>query len=71
MDPGLFARRSRRRVPYGYEKTRWPPIGFSYREMPVAESYFRLSLASIHSVACGTFIRRSLGMSFPVVLQMP
>ena len=31
----------------------------------------RLSLASIHSVAWGTFISRSLGISFPVVLQMP
>ena len=33
--------------------------------------YRRPSLASIHSVAWGTFIRRSLGMSLPVVLQMP
>ena len=33
--------------------------------------YLRPSLASIHSVAWGTFIRRSLGMSLPVVLQMP
>ena len=32
--------------------------------------YRRPSLASIHSVAWGTFIRRSLGMSLPVVLQM-
>ena len=31
----------------------------------------RASLASMHSVAWGTFIRRSFGMSLPVVLQMP
>lgn len=33
--------------------------------------YFRDSLASMHSVAWGTHIRRSRGMSLPVVLQMP
>ena len=33
--------------------------------------YLRASLASMHSVACGTFINRSFGMSFPVVLHMP
>ena len=33
--------------------------------------YLRASLASMHSVAWGTFIRRSFGMSLPVVLQMP
>lgn len=33
--------------------------------------YFLAILASMHSVACGTFIRRSFGISFPVVLQMP
>lgn len=31
----------------------------------------RFSLASMHSVAWGTFISRSRGMSVPVVLQMP
>jgi len=31
----------------------------------------RCSLASMHSVACGTFISRSLGISLPVVLQIP
>ena len=34
-------------------------------------AYLRASLASMHSVAWGTFISRSFGMSFPVVLQMP
>lgn len=34
-------------------------------------TYLRPSLASMHSVAWGTFIRRSLGISLPVVLQMP
>lgn len=38
---------------------------------PAPPGYRRPSLASIHSVAWGTFIRRSLGMSLPVVLQMP
>ena len=33
--------------------------------------YLRPSLASMHSVAWGTRIRRSLGISLPVVLQMP
>lgn len=33
--------------------------------------YFLDSLASMHSVAWGTHIRRSRGMSLPVVLQMP
>ena len=33
--------------------------------------YLRACLASMHSVAWGTFIRRSFGMSLPVVLQMP
>ena len=36
-----------------------------------AADYLRASLASMHSVAWGTFIRRSFGMSLPVVLQMP
>lgn len=36
-----------------------------------AAGYLRASLASMHSVAWGTFIRRSFGMSLPVVLQMP
>ena len=36
-----------------------------------APLYLRPSLASMHSVAWGTRIRRSLGMSLPVVLQMP
>lgn len=31
----------------------------------------RASFASMHSVAWGTFISRSLGISFPVVLQIP
>lgn len=31
----------------------------------------RCSLASMHSVAWGTFISRSLGISLPVVLQIP
>ena len=35
-----------------------------------AADYLRASLASMHSVAWGTFIRRSFGMSLPVVLQM-
>ncbi len=39
--------------------------------MPGLQDYLRPSLASMHSVACGTFISRSLGMSLPVVLQMP
>lgn len=38
---------------------------------PSRSDYLRPSLASMHSVAWGTFIRRSLGMSLPVVLQMP
>ena len=33
--------------------------------------YRRAVLASMHSVAWGTSIRRSFGMSLPVVLQMP
>ena len=34
-------------------------------------AYRRASFASMHSVACGTRNRRSRGMSFPVVLQIP
>ena len=34
-------------------------------------AYLRASLAAMHAVAWGTFISRSFGMSFPVVLQMP
>ena len=45
-----------------------PP--FSPHRHPAA-GYLRASLASMHSVAWGTFIRRSFGMSLPVVLQMP
>ena len=33
--------------------------------------YLRASLASMPSVAWGTFIRRSFGMSLPVALPMP
>ena len=36
-----------------------------------AAGYLRASFASMHSVAWGTFIRRSLGIRRPVVLQMP
>ncbi len=46
-----------------------PPLSLSLSCPP--PGYRRPSLASIHSVAWGTFIRRSLGMSLPVVLQMP
>ena len=33
--------------------------------------YLRPSLASMHSVACGTFMSLSLGINLPVVLQIP
>ena len=41
------------------------------KPLPAEGRQRRPSLASMHSVAWGTFIRRSLGMSLPVVLQMP
>ena len=47
---------------------RTSPIG---RNRSDADGYLRPSLASMHSVACGTFIKRSLGINLPVVLQMP
>ena len=39
--------------------------------LPPPTGYLRRSLASMHSVACGTFISRSLGINLPVVLQIP
>ena len=45
--------------------------GRRHRSSIGSSRYRRPSLASMHSVAWGTFIRRSLGMSRPVVLHMP
>lgn len=46
----------------------WSPLS-PHRHL--AAGYLRASFASMHSVAWGTFIRRSFGMSLPVVLQIP
>ena len=53
----------------------WTPLDLPWSPLSphrhLAAGYLRASFASMHSVAWGTFIRRSFGMSLPVVLQIP
>lgn len=63
------------RVRQAYDQAVGIPAGRLCGKLPTCgasdSAYLRASLASMHSVAWGTFISRSFGMSFPVVLQMP
>lgn len=62
-------------VRQAYDQAVGIPAGRLCGKLPTCgasdSAYLRASLASMHSVAWGTFISRSFGMSFPVVLQMP
>ena len=65
-DPPLWADRPSLVVAPGL-----PRFSGAFRAGAVFRRQRLFSFASMHSVAWGTFISRSLGMSFPVVLQMP
>lgn len=65
-------RKDRRRSCGGTLYSAQPSVPVRFRNLCADQLVgLRASFASMHSVAWGTFISRSLGISFPVVLQMP